>query len=372
MPQPLTHYLVLRRAIPEKYWSSWWIPEYKNYFALGTAAPDIFYFPTVPKIVKNIRDDIAWNEIANPLHSNGSYDLFCTLLDVAKLSKNRNSKLANKFFAFAIGYYAHVITDCIFHPYVYRNTDDLWCTTDFSNELSHKKFEYLIDCSLRALYEKTVKFSHIEWACNDNDEIEEDSCTHQHHKLDSQLADYFNKALLKIYPDLYPSEQNPDNIYHPLQQAYDAMIQSIQGLFENKYIILFGARKIIKKLDSCKDTRFFDSPIPKIKILPQHTPRDLFNFSCESVQRVFSAALDYWNNDTARSSNKFFSTPENATNYIGNGNWNLDTGLYCSYNNYMGLREENLSDHFAYKAEQLLEIYQSLKSQYDPNHFPAL
>lgn len=28
----------------------------------------------------------------------------------------------------------------------------------------------------------------------------------------------------------------------------------------------------------------------------------------------------------------------------------------------MGLREENLSDHFAYKAEQLLEIYQSLKA----------
>lgn len=97
MPQPLTHYLVLRRAIPEKYWSSWWIPEYKNYFALGTAAPDIFYFPTVPKIVKNIRDDIAWNEIANPLHSNGSYDLFCTLLDVAKLSKIETQNLQINF-----------------------------------------------------------------------------------------------------------------------------------------------------------------------------------------------------------------------------------------------------------------------------------
>ena len=34
MPQPATHYLVVRRSIPEEYWEEWWNDTYKKYFGL--------------------------------------------------------------------------------------------------------------------------------------------------------------------------------------------------------------------------------------------------------------------------------------------------------------------------------------------------
>lgn len=238
MPQPATHYLVVRRAIPEKYWKDWWNDSYKRYFGLGTATPDLFYFPTVPKIVKDIRKDIAWDEIAGVLHSNRSYDMFCALLDIAKSNKLQDTSLdTNKQFAFAVGYYAHVITDCIFHPYIFRNTEDLWCTKNFKNELDHKNREYLLDQSLYELHKGKMDFSRIEWTCNHN------SLNAHPGILDHDIATLLHKSLNKIYPNLYPCQEEVSDPNHPVQQAYNALLQCIKGLFESEYIILFGDKK---------------------------------------------------------------------------------------------------------------------------------
>ena len=159
MPQPATHYWVVRTAIPQNdtkgkinFWETWWDP-YKSYFGLGTAAPDLFYFPLMPG-VKVSCDDFYWDGIADLIHHSRSYDIFCSLLDYAKKNKKYSIENANKQFAFAFGYYCHVITDCIFHPYVYQSTADHWAkkvyskkedSLEFEHELAHKYQEFLID-----------------------------------------------------------------------------------------------------------------------------------------------------------------------------------------------------------------------------------
>lgn len=50
MPQPATHYLIARGSIPEDHHKTWW-DIYKPEFALGSSAPDLFYFPTIGKFM---------------------------------------------------------------------------------------------------------------------------------------------------------------------------------------------------------------------------------------------------------------------------------------------------------------------------------
>jgi hypothetical protein len=368
MPQLLTHYLVMRRAIPEEHWDKWWNNDYKRYFGLGTTTPDLFYFPLVPTVKIRMRPDVMWGNTAGILHSNGSYDMFCALLDIAKRSKlqSQDGIEPKRQFAFAVGYYAHVVTDCIFHPYVYRNTEDLWFKVDRMPEVMHKTVEYNIDRALRKLYEaRKMNFSHIEWMCNDGHDERPDI-------LDFQIAKMLNEALNNVYPDVFPyQEEKISSENHLIQQAYSALLRSAKLLFEGKNIILFGVQEIVdfSKL-KVFDENFFDEQIENVKGLPSHSYRDLFNFSCETVQRVLNVSLKFLNEPNMPSSKDFFA--QNKDNYIGKGNWNLDTGLYCEYNNHEYMHNGNKAIHFIYKSIELTEIYKALESQYNPKNFPEL
>ena len=281
MPQPATHYLVTRRAIPKEYWDTWW-DKYKPYFGLGSSAPDLFYFPLMLNI-KNIRKDISWADLADPMHSSKSYDMFCSLLDIAKKNKTAYSNSSEKQFAFAFGYYCHVVTDCIFHPYVYRSTRDHWSTKNFVNESKHKMQEFIIDTGVFDKYYDRQKFSRIQWECNEEPQS----------LLDYGIAQQLHDALQINYTDCYPISSDITSEYHPIQQAYSALVQSIPTLFSGANIYLFGANRIIdtRKFNHDAQIKFFITPYPNCDSLDSYTPEELFDFSASTCRRVFRAAL---------------------------------------------------------------------------------
>ena len=357
MPQPATHYWVVRRAIPQydaekriNFWETWW-DRYKSYFGLGTAAPDLFYFPLMPGVEVSC-DDFYWDGIADIIHHSRSYDVFCKLLNYAKKVKLTSVNDANKLFAFAFGYYCHVITDCIFHPYVYRSTGDYWGKkvydelgdgVEFKKELSHKYQEFLIDNGIYNKFniQEFTTLERISWQCSNE----------SGDKLEPLIANCFYNVLVRTYPDCFPNNyKDPNDINHPIQQAYLALEQTADLLFKGKEIFLFGAKrriptdKIQEYLPVVKefftdDKSFFTVPYPNCCSLDAYSPEELFNCSCAVARKIFIESLKYWQDDNAIDSKKFFE--EKYTHFINQGNWNLDTGLKCNCNNLEMLHKDN-------------------------------
>lgn len=345
MPQPATHYWVTKIALADSDKSVFkdFFNEYKNYIALGTSAPDLFYFPLMPT-VKTECNNFYWDDIADLIHHGRTYDLFCELLDEAKkLKSDKNTKNnGEKLLAFAIGFYCHVITDCIFHPYVYRSTGDDWATgagSFLSNpeeniaEYKHKYQECLIDDGVKETYH--LEFDEDDWACPEetNNEL-----------LDFTIADAFYSILKKMYPDCMPPEfHNPHDKNHPIQQAYNALLQTITLLFEGKKILSFQSDDFVEKIIGTKKfiytNNFFDDTYPDCDELPPYSPHDLFNFSCAVTRRIYEVVQGFWNDATSKTAKEYFENE--FTNYLNTGNWNLDTGIQCEFNNTQELHQGN-------------------------------
>lgn len=353
MPQPATHYLVTRRAIPREHWGKWW-DKYKPYFGLGSSAPDLFYFPLVPNL-HDIRRDIDWESIANPLHSSNSYDMFCSLLNLSKKQKIEGLKETEKQFAFAVGYYCHVVTDCIFHPYVYRSTGDHWNTVDKIPELQHKKQELFIDTAI--FHYTNHNISRVQWKCSQG----------TGDLLDYNIAALFHEALRINYSESYPLEPDVQRADHPVQQAYSALAQAIPALFERKVIHLFGAKLTFNAREFLEEMQehFFVSQFPHCDTLNKHTPEELFNYSSGACRKVFLRALGFWESEE-RDSKAYFS--KYPAHYLNSGNWNLDTGLPCQYNNDSLMRSAN-EEHYSYLADAINRTIDVLQAEYNPSDF---
>ena len=146
----------------------------------------------MPKV--NVKcKDFYWDGIADIMHSTRSFDFFCNLMNAAKKSQldpSIDTEIANRQFAFAFGFYCHVITDCIFHPYVYRSSEDHWSAKagEFKDnpleairEYQHKYQEFLIDKGTCETF--NLKFNRISWSCPDANNSE---------LLDMNIAKIFN------------------------------------------------------------------------------------------------------------------------------------------------------------------------------------
>lgn len=254
MPQPTTHYLVVRRAIPKEHWNAWW-DKYKPYFGLGSSAPDLFYFPSVENVIRKIFSTPTYtSELSNLLHEDRSYDMFCTLLSMAKESRLNlaETDVAEKQFAFSFGFYTHVVADCVFHPYVYRNTGDHWATEDFNCETEHKIEEFKIDRGIhRMVRKRNQTIGTTDWKCHGQSDT----------LLDYAIADLLNKALLKTYPQNFTSKTSISNNKHPIQAAYQALNKLIPYLFSGQKVYLWGSKRIINNPKIEKYSHFFTKKI---------------------------------------------------------------------------------------------------------------
>lgn len=366
MPQPATHYLVTRFSIPEHHYGLW--DKYKSYFGLGSCLPDLFYFPTVPVVADGslvnaaintfASDDINWTEMADMMHADKSYDLFCCMLDYAKaiqINEPKNKDKYLKLFAVAFGFYSHVIADCIFHPYVYRSTGDFWNTKDFFDELKHKKQEAYIDGKLyEYFYPGKDAYQKMQINCRENGI----------YALNFDIAEMLKNTLSETYPSMYDTlKKDITNLEHPLHHAYIALENTTNFLFkERKGLFLWGKREFnnisLSDIISEFSDEFFTESYPNKGQLYDMSPRKLFLLSVAESYKVFKIAINYIYTEPI-SAKKYFSKQQ--TNYLNSGNFNLDTGLSSLNNTDPALTCADQSS-YNFKVETLNSNYFSFNS----------
>jgi len=357
MPQPITHYLIVRRGIPKKYWEEYWNENaevnYKPYFGLGSSAPDLFYldFSLSNKINSGIsflnamlrKNDFIKQDskvISDAIHGDQSFDVFCHMLNEAKKTLSIDSVAAKKKLAFAIGFYGHVIGDCIIHPYVYRKTGDHWATKDFTNEAGHKIFECRVDKGLyEYVYEKKMYTTRdFSWQCVDKDDSE---------LLDKDIWSLFNSALGKEYAeDIYTTSIDENR----LNNSYKCFVRISENLLK------FDA--ISACIDTDDDNEFFKSKISSTN-LPNLSPLDLCEIACNTCRVVFQKAFAYFEDEHANGSKEYFMNSDNSTHYLNGNDWNLDTGLLSAFNNEPEMLKE-CPTHFDCHIDELQRTYEIL------------
>lgn len=253
---------------------------------------------------------------------------------------------------FSVGFYAHVITDCIFHPYVYRSTNDHWNTKDFSNESKHKIQEFRIDRGVhRKIWGKDQEVGTTAWSCpGESPDL-----------LEYCIVYLFNTGLTSIYPTRFTSNRDISDDSHPIQQAYNTLNSELPYLLNGQQLLLWGSgtRMNTSKIDI--DDHFFTSAYPHFTGLDAYTPQDLFNFSCVACRNLFLSALEFFNSEISSPADTYFSSQ--PCNYLGQGNWNLDTGLLCQYNTDDMMQRE-CPEHYQYKVDELKKQYSELSKLY--------
>ena len=325
----------------------------------------------MPKV--NVKcKDFYWDGIADIMHSTRSFDFFCNLMNAAKKSQldpSIDTEIANRQFAFAFGFYCHVITDCIFHPYVYRSSEDHWSAKagEFKDnpleairEYQHKYQEFLIDKGTCETF--NLKFNRISWSCPDANNSE---------LLDMNIAKIFNDTLMDLYKDCIPYEYKIENPSHPIHQAYDALLQTSKLIFEGDVVITYKCldmksgtlKSILEASEVVYSPNFYTEPYPDCGSLPDYTPNELFDFSCAVARNIFIICIKFWNSHYQNIEEFFSADPgENITNYL-NGNWNLDTGIPCQFNNTQKLHSDNESMNLAH-IDTLKDTYNNFACLY--------
>lgn len=358
MPQPATHYLVARFSIPADFYELW--DQYKNYFGLGSSLPDLFYFPMVPVVGEEdaaVNDDIDWENLANDMHSDKTYDLFCSMLDYAKKIQLENPEQKDKYlklFAVAFGLYSHVVADCIFHPYVYRSTGDFWHSKTPLGELKHKQQEAYIDSSLfKNFYSDKNSYSRMKIICDEP----------QTELLDFDVAKMLSETLTAAYPSMeFFNQYDYTADSHPLQIAYIKFKATVSALFQKRdSLMLWGqnAKQAIMDIVHLFTGDFFEEPYPDAKGLSENSPRQLFIYSVIVCHKIFSEAMQFINSSQT-SSHEYFA--EHNTHYLNAGNFNLDTGLLAAFNNEKALLD-NGDARYNFHMQELNDAYNYFKEE---------
>lgn len=345
MPQSVTHYLVCEAAFQSvlpKLWHS-----YANFAGFGCFGPDLFY---ISDIFKNeIGHNHSYPEVADAIHWNAAFDCFSAMLDYIK-ANNGDSVKFNKMKAFAYGFCSHVVTDCIFHPYVYRATGDHWLDHPATDYDKHKHLEALMDSYL---LDKKMKRSpgyrfnpQVKCGRAENEEL-----------LDEDVYSVFKHGLITAYPAHIPGNSAAGEI-DPLYEAYENYARTL-GLD----LFLIGRltwdpvnREMIPPIENWNQTDIAlmnENRSPWLQLDSNidltYSVLDLYHCAVRAVKGILWASEKYLNqNDNRKPWNTFYAD-----------NYNLDTGLPCSLNDDPVNRcPENV--RFNIGIDRLIHIYSTL------------
>jgi hypothetical protein len=332
MPQPITHYLVIEAAMLKASPPLW--QKYGNYAGLGSFGPELFYVKDIFK--RYLNPSLNWDEISDLQHWDRSLDFFFAMLDSIRDRFDDASAEGDKLLAFAMGYYSHVITDCILHPFIYRRSRDHWRHHQpAAYYQAHKRVEALIDIDILA-------FKGIELPSPDIFRVLCDD-SRSPALLDTDLVWLLDCCLQRIYGKSANALKNWAERYvihdpdHPVNAAY-ADFKKLVGVAYAAQNILYGLDAYwgkagpLHRLTSAdlKETTELCGPWPPrgVSSTLAYSARDLFTLAVNAVQKMIAAAFDYWQSDTANASDFF----------CGDGllfleqNWNFDTGLPAKCN----------------------------------------
>jgi len=378
MPQPITHFLVIKNAMRDTLKNVW--KSYGNFAGLGSFGPDLFYMKDVGyysnEILKkffSIFSDtsFSYDKISDIMHWEGSLELFCSFLDYIAEMKHLSRNERDKLRAFAYGYYSHVITDAIFHPYVYRYTKDHWKTHDSSeNYLKHKKLESTIDRYLLGKLEKThaYKFEyHKKIRCyeKDSDKTLENSLfmmlVSSMEKVYKQYLDsgeYREELLDKDY-DYYFGSFNLHDEEHPIHEAYDDFTDTITELYtikSLKFIPIDTIQVLLPRKSPLMENEKMVEMNEILNVWPESGENislsvyELYLRSEKATKQIITASEDFLNSGK-KDSKSFFAESYKKLHFLRNSH-NLDTGLNSSWNR-APLLNSTENERFSFNIEEI-------------------
>lgn len=330
MPQPITHYLVIEEALRDTAPEIW--EKKSNFAGFGSFGPDLFYVKDVLLSRLDLADN--YDFLSDGLHAERAFDFFCTMLNTAKATASTDMEVAEKQLAYLLGYYAHVITDCVIHPYVYRHTHDHWkYHKPEENYSAHKRTEALIDCYI--LNEKgknNPSPDSYAVACGDaaNDDL-----------LDRDIASMLASGLNAVYHDILGEDFISADIgqsSHPIHAAYQGFHHIVETTYAVQNILYdlrghFSGLRMLQKLTDADISAADGLHGPwfstgRSNVLT-YSASDLFAMAVTAVKQVIGVTLKFWISSKVDAKDFFI---QNATSYLSD-NWNLDTGLPDRYNN---------------------------------------
>lgn len=357
MSQPITHYMVCEEAIGEVVPDVW--HRHKNFAGLGSFGPDLFYIKDLAKA--KFRHEYSYELVSDEMHWDGTFDCYCAMLDYIKES-GATGDVLSKMKAFAYGFYSHVITDCVFHPFVYRQTNDHWRDHPEPNYKDHKTLEAMLDNYILMQKQGSSAYQFnpkVGCAAKGNEE-----------KLDADVFKIFRHGLEKAYRsriDFYKyfdrfSSRDED---HPIHAAYEDFDHIIKTDFYMIGKIHYNpmALEPIKPIADWAEVelaRMNENGKPWYEAAGNetliYTALGLYNYAVEAVKQIVLASEDYLA-DSGTSSMEFFKKSDAL--YL-NENFNLDTGLPCSFNEDATNKSSEGVVRFAFKTDLLNSYYSSI------------
>ncbi|WP_162143544.1 zinc dependent phospholipase C family protein [Anaeroarcus burkinensis] len=343
MCQPITHYLVAKKGLE----NVTQLNGLDSQVALGSFGPDLFYLLS------------GYGEFADAIHANGSFQAFCKMLDIAKATFAFNEASAQKQLAFALGFYAHVITDCVYHPYVYRRSLDHWAQKDTAFEMMHKQVEAAID---QIIQEEIIGTQLVPPDPN--------VCVGINGLLDQDIAYMFHQALTVAYPDSIAMKIEPyatEEENHPIHQAFTNYCR-MPGKLYGAHNVLYKMETFVEGLWPEKvEQSFIDEEKAhhyERKVWPpkdvpspfSYSFIDMFNMAVNGVA-VMAATAQSFIQDTNDASAEAYLQGQNVV-YLDQP-WNLDTGLPSSENRVPELMQDG-HGRFEYGIPILESMYNQL------------
>jgi len=364
MPQPLTHFFVAsdgaQRACPDL-WS-----EHSNVIALGSFGPDLFYIKDlVTNRIMNMSMSNEWEALSDAFHRCNSFTLFTWLLDNIKDRYSEDYIEQRLLKAFAYGYYSHVVTDCLIHPFVYRITQDDWTRhLPETNYKAHKELETQIDniLLLRKTDYNLNRFNPVVGLRDEND----------NDKLHMSLAYLLNEGIKFSYSqdidwNHYFGRYDINSDSHPIHDAYkdyEAEINftrlGIRIIRKNINGFITGNVQITEEnsptiLNSARNTWFAHPSNERLLF----SVDDLYEMAVTATSDVIKASERFFVS-SSQTSMEFFLNEEAITPYLKD-DFNLDTGLPSSSNQNQPLCSSDPNTRYAFGVEKLDQLYSMCK-----------
>lgn len=361
MPQPITHSLAVDIASSTSIDDKVELEiseEERNAGRLGSIfAIDGDYFKDV---IRTTHPDLDFRVVGNIKHWEGSLRFYANMLNFIKWVA-QDPKVKRKLKAFADGAYSHAVTDIIFHPFVYRMSQDHWRYHVPKKAFGmHKLLESMIDTYLAkhllevrpteyGLPEKIRCHTGNDFRALDRDIMY--MLLHATYETYGKEPDANGKPIFDSYGidyRTYFGEHKLDG-KHPIADAYHDMMNLFAVLYrphEGLALLLRKHPKIRSLVKAFPEIGIF-VPIIDLAEVEEHelelkfaeaqqdalgtnyTIMDVFKMAADTTRRVM-AESEWFMHNSEQDAYKFFL--RNSRIPFLREDYNLDTGLPAKMN----------------------------------------
>lgn len=350
-----------------------------SYAGFGSFGADLF---SLKDSIYSLTDNYDYMGVADVMHWEGSLDFFCAMLDwiKSKAGEGLSPEREGKIKAYALGYLTHIIADTLFHPYVYRLSEDHWrFPQDKKKVAAHKKLESVLD-SYMALKESgkdAFLFNYPEkilcfagkgekFLDEDIKELVSSGIQAVYKKI---LDRYAGKDQIGDYAHYFEKKRDLEKAeMHPLDDAYAkiiSMLRMLYGMTLLKWIPVKMLKAVIPKkqlklkhlkLLNLKNKNWYKVP-GKSKL--KYSAQELFDFSVALCREGIKLAMAYLESQS-RDARGYFRKNAGQV-FVLQENYNQDSGLPARYNEKKANQSRRKGKRFSFKLGEIAQAYKVCK-----------